>query len=132
TARLWHVGRLTHTYPCGVCHQSDGETTAKGARVRTWRPRRCSKPQGHVRICRSQYANDDDFDTPSTTLASMFCPRCAAPTQVRDGRLYCTATDMDFSMVVSKELTNLVANAPAAGVPSKVKWGGTWRCPADG
>lgn len=51
---------------------------------------------------------------------------------MRDGRLYCTATDMDFSIVLSKELTNLVANAPAAGVPSKVKWGGTWRCPADG
>jgi hypothetical protein len=61
----------------------------------------------------------------------MFCPRCGAATEVRDSRLYCTGTDMDFSEVVAGELTSVVDSAPDPPTPSKVKWGGKWFCPAD-
>jgi hypothetical protein len=61
----------------------------------------------------------------------MFCPRCGAPTEVRDARLYCTATDMDFSEVVHNELLAFVSSPPAQSDRSEVRWGGNWHCPFD-
>jgi uncharacterized Zn finger protein (UPF0148 family) len=61
----------------------------------------------------------------------MFCPRCGAPTEVREGHLYCTATEMDFSQVARQELTAVAERPPVEPEPSSVRWGGSWRCPAD-
>jgi hypothetical protein len=54
----------------------------------------------------------------------MFCPRCRAPTEVREGYLYCTATATDFSQVARQELTAVAESLPVEPEPSNVRWGG--------
>lgn len=61
----------------------------------------------------------------------MYCPRCGSPTEVRASYLVCTATGMDFSQVVRRELAELVASKPTTSETSQVRWGGSWYCPAD-
>jgi hypothetical protein len=58
---------------------------------------------------------------------------CGAPTEVRDSRLYCTATGADFSVAAHRDLTSIVESGPSDGEPTAVRWGGMpWYCPADG
>jgi hypothetical protein len=55
---------------------------------------------------------------------SMFCPRCGSLTEVREDRLYCLASGMDFSPVVRQELTT-VAESPRTEVDAvSIRWGG--------
>ncbi len=61
----------------------------------------------------------------------MFCPWCGASTEIRDGYLYCSATGMEFSAVVHRELTAIAHSPPASAEPTEIRWGGGWRCPAD-
>lgn len=61
----------------------------------------------------------------------MYCPRCGAPTEVRESRLYCTSTGMEFSEVVHRELDLVVDSPPQDEERSSVRWGGSWHCPAD-
>jgi hypothetical protein len=37
---------------------------------------------------------------------------------------------MDFSQVAGEDLVELVANLPTPPTASRVKWGGSWHCPA--
>lgn len=61
----------------------------------------------------------------------MYCPRCGAPTEVRESTLFCSSTGMDFSEVVHRELELVVASPPQDVARSSVRWGGSWHCPAD-
>jgi uncharacterized Zn finger protein (UPF0148 family) len=67
----------------------------------------------------------------SHTVLGVFCPRCGSTTSESDGRLICDGSGMDFSLAVRDALTEVVVRPAEAGDASKVRWGGTWHCPAD-
>jgi hypothetical protein len=63
----------------------------------------------------------------------MYCPRCGAPTEVRDSWLTCTATGADFSVQAYRDLTSMVETEPTEDKRSAGHGGSMpWFCPADG
>jgi hypothetical protein len=61
----------------------------------------------------------------------MFCAWCGASTEVRESRLVCIATGMDFSEMARRELVSVAESPPRDVGRSRVRWGCSWHCPAD-
>jgi hypothetical protein len=62
----------------------------------------------------------------------VFCPFCGSATEIQQGSLVCAASGMDFSEKVREELTAVAEQPPTVAAAARVRWGGHWRCPADG
>lgn len=52
--------------------------------------------------------------------------------ELEDGRLVCRLGDMDLSQHAQDGLVSVVRSGPLEVAPSRVRWGGSWYCPADG
>ena len=60
------------------------------------------------------------------------CPRCGDLMQMRETELTCVGGDMPLSRKVESALRAFVEAGPGLPELSTHRWGGTWRCPADG